>query len=139
MRAPALFLPLLLASCAAADDRAPGAIADADQVPAARILGPGERCLPTSRIQNTQVHGSQVIDFKALGNKTWRNILPDPCPGLGFEQRFAYETSIGQLCDTDTIQVLRPGGGGLVAGPRCRLGEFVPVDTSDTAAGEAAP
>ena len=128
MRALALALPILLTACAAAEGRAPETIADADQVPAARVVGPAERCLPTSRILNTRVQGSQVIDFIALGGKTWRNTLRSACPGLGFEERFSYETSIGQLCHTDTIQVLRSGGAGIIPGVRCQLGDFVPVE-----------
>ena len=128
MRVLTLTLPILLAACAAGDERSPGTIADADQVPAVRVLGPAERCLPVSRIQNTQVHGSQVIDFIALGGETWRNTLRAPCPGLGFEQRFAYETSAGSLCSVDTIQVLRTGGLGIIPGIRCQLGDFVPVE-----------
>ena len=133
MRAFALVLPVLLSACAAAEDRAPGTIADADQVPPARVVGPAQRCLPTSRIQNTRVQGSQVIDFLALGGETWRTTLRAPCPGLAFEERFSYETSIGQLCRTDTIQVLRAGGTGLVPGVRCQLGDFVPVELIDQA------
>ncbi|WP_126665525.1 hypothetical protein [Croceibacterium ferulae] len=132
MRMLALSLPiLLLSACVSSEDRATDTIADADQVPAARVLGPAQRCLPTSRIQNTRVHGSQVIDFLALGGETWRNTLRAPCPGLAFEQRFAHETSIGELCRTDTVQVLRTGGGGLIPGVRCQLGEFVPVEPVD--------
>lgn len=124
-----LLLPALLTACVAAEERAPGdVIADADQVPAARVLGDGQRCLQISQLQNTIVHGSQVIDFRLLGGKTFRNTLPVACPGLGFERRFAYEPTIGQLCDIDTIQVLRAGGPNVVPGPRCRLGEFVPVE-----------
>jgi hypothetical protein len=128
MRALALVLPALLVACAAAEDRAPGTVADADQVPAARVVGAAQRCLPTTRILNTRVQGSQVIDFIALGGETWRNTLRAPCPGLGFEERFSYETSIGQLCHTDTIQVLRAGGSGIIPGVRCQLGDFVPVE-----------
>ncbi len=51
--------------------------------------------------------------------------LPNGCPGLGFEERFAYKTTIGQLCSTDIITVLRTGG---INGPSCGLGEFVPVE-----------
>ena len=46
-------------------------------------------------------------------------------PQLGFEERFAYEANVGQLCSVDTIAVLVGGAAG--RGPRCMLGKFTPV------------
>ena len=59
------------------------------------------------------------------GGATYRNTLPGRCPGLGFEQRFAYRTTIDQLCSLDTITVLQSGSS--IPGPTCGLGKFMPV------------
>ncbi|WP_347303058.1 hypothetical protein V5740_00030 [Croceibacterium sp. TMG7-5b_MA50] len=128
MRPLALSSLLLLAACTVAEDAATGTAADADDVPAARVLGPGERCLQASLIQNTDVQGAQVIDFRMRDGRTFRSTLPASCPGLAFEQRIAYDVSVGRLCHTDTVTVLHWGGGNTVPGARCRLGEFVPVE-----------
>jgi len=128
MRYPALFLPLSLAACAGSGGEGPEMAANTDRVPAARTLGPAERCLRGAQIQNTDVHSSQVIDFRLRDGGTWRNTLSAPCPGLAVERRFAYDTSTGQICRNDSIQVLRTGGGA-VPGARCALGDFVPVES----------
>ena len=60
------------------------------------------------------------------GGRVYRNVLPNGCPTLGSEERFAYETSIGQLCSVDIITVLRAPG--LSRGPSCGLGNFQPID-----------
>jgi len=117
---------LMLGACTAAGDTPPGTIADADQVPPARVLREGERCIQSSAIQNTDVHGDQVIDFHMRNNRVYRSTLPNRCPNLGFEERFAYETHNNQLCTTDIITVLNYGAGGGGAG--CILGEFMPVE-----------
>ena len=56
-------------------------------------------------------------------------------PSLGFEERFAYEANVGQLCAIDTITVIQ--GGAVGRGPRCPLGQFVPVRyVEETASGD---
>ena len=114
-----------LTACTAQTEREPEV-----RAPAVEIAGAPERCIQTSRIQRTTVHDDRTIDFH-LGRDVYRNTLPARCPGLGFEERFAYQTTIGQLCSSDTITVLQSGGG--VRGPTCGLGEFVPVRYVDTA------
>ena len=98
------------------------------RAPAVEVVGEAKRCIETNRIQNTVVHDDRTIDFD-LGRETYRNTLPARCAGLGFEERFAYKTTIGQLCSIDTITVLRSGG---INGPTCGLGEFVPVRYVET-------
>ena len=82
-----------------------------DKVPAATPDGPPRQCLQTSQIRETRVRNDRVIDFVTNGGKVYRNTLDMPCPQLGFEKRFAYETSLSQLCSTDIITVLHEGGG----------------------------
>ena len=82
-------------------------------------------CIETTRIRSTDVHGDGVIDFELNGGKVYRNVLPVACPSLGFDERFAYKTSISRLCSVDTITVLQSPG--LSPGPTCGLGTFQPV------------
>jgi hypothetical protein len=66
-----------------------------------------------------------VIDFVASGGRAWRVTLPQGCPGLGFERRFAYETSLSQLCSTDIITVFTTAP--VMRGASCGLAPFQPV------------
>jgi hypothetical protein len=102
----------------------PAASAPQSKSPAIEALGPAVNCIQTSRIRDTQVHDDQTIDFHMLGGDTYRNTLPNRCPSLGFEERFAYRTSVGQLCSVDVITVLYSDG---QRGPGCGLGPFLPV------------
>ena len=97
----------------------------ASKAPPVEVLGEPVSCVNISRIRNTQVHDDYTIDFNLGGGDIYRNTLPNRCPQLGFEERFAYEVSTGQLCSVDTIAVIV--GGAVGRGPRCSLGEFVPV------------
>ena len=92
--------------------------------PAVTIAGEADNCIQTSRIAGTRIHDDFTIDFELTGGQVYRSTLPGRCPGLGFEERFAYEVNSGQLCQVDTITVLHSGGG---RGATCRLGQFVPV------------
>lgn len=116
-------LPLMACTAEADRERDVGA-------PAVQVIGEMENCIQTGRIRNTVVHDDYTIDFQMLGGEIYRNTLPARCPGLGFEERFAYEANTGQLCSIDTITVLQPGAG---RGPTCGLGQFVPVRYVDAA------
>lgn len=98
---------------------------DRNAVPAAKPAGEAESCIRTSQIQHTRVHGDKVIDFHMNGKKVYRNELPFACSGLGFEERFGYKTSTGQLCSSDIITVIHspPSPHGV----SCGLGKFQPV------------
>jgi len=97
----------------------------ASKAPPVEMLGEPVNCVNVSRIRNTRVHDDYTIDFNLGGGDIYRNTLPNRCPQLGFEERFAYEVSTGQLCSIDTIAVIV--GGAVGRGPRCSLGKFVPV------------
>jgi len=94
-------------------------------VPAAAIAGSARSCISLGAIRETRVRDDRTIDFITTGRKIYRNTLPNACPGLGFEQRFAYETSLSQLCSTEIITVLYQAGS--PRGASCGLGEFQPV------------
>ncbi|MGD9811932.1 MAG: hypothetical protein AB7U35_11465 [Sphingobium sp.] len=85
-------------------------------------------CIYPRNIRSTKVRDDQTIDFVMNGGKIYRNTLPYKCPGLGFEERFAYKLSTSQLCSVDTITVLQSFGGGLSQGATCGLGKFQPME-----------
>jgi len=114
-----------LAVAACASETASTADVDA---PAVTIAGEPEDCIQTTRIAGTRVHDDYTIDFEMTGGNVYRNTLTNRCPGLGFEERFGYRVSTGQLCRLDTITVLQSGG---TAGATCGLGPFVPVRYAD--------
>lgn len=125
---PALIFALFpLAACAAPMDRS-----SEIEAPAARVVGEAENCITTNQIRETKVHDDYTIDFEMNGGRIYRNTLSLRCGGLGFEERFAYETSVGRLCSTDTITVLQSGG---TRGATCGLGQFVPIELVDTSGG----
>jgi hypothetical protein len=101
---------------------------DRNAVPEAKEIGKPLSCVPLRQIRETRVYGDQVIDFRMLGGKTYRNKLPYSCAQLGFEERFTYRTSLSQLCSTDIITVLTQAGGDLQRGASCGLGQFQPVE-----------
>ena len=102
---------------------APGAARDRG-VPPATTTGPAVSCIPLARIRASHVRSDRVIDFEMTGRRTYRNTLPNACPQLGFEERFGYATSLGQLCSTDIIHVLTGTG---IRGASCGLGQFQPI------------
>lgn len=123
--APILAIMLLGTGCTTSPEQA--ARRDAAQaalVPAATPVGEPVSCVQTSRIRQTEIHGDGVIDFRMVDGRVFRNTLPQSCPGLGFEDRFGYRTSIGELCSVDTITVLRQN----IPGPTCGLGQFQQVE-----------
>ncbi len=103
---------------------APG-LAGQRHVPEAVPAGKPVSCLSLTQIRNTEVRSDDVIDFFTSGGKVYRNTLPNKCPGLGFERRYAHKTSLSQICSVDTITVLEEPG--LSHGATCGLGEFQPV------------
>jgi hypothetical protein len=116
MRLPLLALALLAAAAPAADRRAP---------PVATPTGKPQSCIPLSAIRETRVRNDRTIDFVMRGRQIYRNVLPQGCPGLGFERRFTYATSLSQLCSVDIITVLYQAP--IVRGASCGLGQFQPV------------
>ena len=91
----------------------------------ARLAGPARSCVPLTQIRNSRVLSDRVIDFSGPGRQAYRVVLNQPCPQLGFEQRFAYGTSLSQLCAQDIITVLQ--GPGAVRGASCGLAPFQPI------------
>ncbi|MEM7017603.1 MAG: hypothetical protein AAF512_09750, partial [Pseudomonadota bacterium] len=78
-------------------------------------------CVHLLRVDRTKVVDDKTILFYMRNGNIWKNSLPHKCSGLGFEKSFAYKTSMHQLCNVDTITVLRLPHG---SGPTCGLGKF---------------
>jgi hypothetical protein len=98
------------------------------EAPQVRPVGKPISCVPLASIRSTKVVDNSTIDFTMAGGKMYRNSLPQSCPGLKFEDRFSYRTSIGQLCSVDIVRVLHDYGGRLTEGAGCGLGKFQPVE-----------
>ena len=116
-------LPIALALIA---PLALGAARDRNAVPDATPIGKPVSCIPIRSITQSVVRSDQVIDFKTIGRRVYRNTLPQGCPGLKFEGRFGYTTSLSQLCSNDIITVLYITP--LQSGASCGLGQFQPVE-----------
>jgi hypothetical protein len=119
--------PIRISCAAALALAATASLADARtrEIPVATPNGKAQSCMRLSDIRETRVRDDQTIDFYSRGGKVYRNVLPNRCPQLGFEERFTYQTSLPQLCSTDIITVLQ--GPGANRGASCGLGEFQPV------------
>ena len=107
------------------------AIAGGKKADNLRPAGEAVNCVQIQQIRNTDVLDDKTIDFHMLGGKIYRNTLPHSCPGLGFEQKFMYKTSLSQLCSVDIITVLQDAGG-LHRGASCGLGKFQPMENAPT-------
>ena len=93
-----------------------------------RAVGEPKSCVTISSIRSTKVIDNNIIDFRMAGGKTYRNTLPQSCPGLKFEDRFSYRTSLNQLCSVDIVRVVHDYGGQLTEGAGCGLGKFQQVE-----------
>jgi uncharacterized protein DUF6491 len=101
--------------------------ADRRALAEARVVGEPVDCIDIVRIDHSRVRDDRTVDFYMRGREVYRNRLPDECPGLAFEDGFAYRTSLPRLCWVDTITV-RSGSG--IGGPACALGKFQRIETS---------
>ncbi len=129
------FIPccLLIAAVAAVADDDGTAASDADSDADADQYFKLENCVDTSRIRQTSIIDDRTIIFYMNQKNIFVNHLPYRCPGLKIAGAFSYRTSISQLCNVDTIKVIRSLGGRIDAGPSCGLGKFRPVTEEEVA------
>ncbi|KQN25138.1 hypothetical protein ASE86_02450 [Sphingomonas sp. Leaf33] len=99
------------------------ALARDEPVPPAIKIGAAVSCISTVGMRS-EVRSDRVIDFTVAG-RTYRNTLPQGCPGLGFDRSFAYRVPQPRLCDVDIITVLQSPG--VSGGASCGLGKFQPI------------
>ena len=118
---------LLATACNQVQRPAPVDLADDTSI---RVTGPAQNCIQLTGIRNTDVIDDYTVDFMS-GSKTYRNRLPNRCPGLSVADSFTYETSQSQLCNVDIIYPLRNYGGDIQRGAACGLGEFTPIERAD--------
>ncbi len=116
----ATILPALMTSSVTAQDtqneKLTKALADYQKT------GEVENCLRVNDVRSTDVIDDQHILFKLRNGKAMLNELPGRCPSLASENRFAYNVTVGRLCNVDTVTVLFATPG--FAGPTCGLGKF---------------
>jgi hypothetical protein len=125
MRKKFVAAAILLAGCMTDSAATPLQEADRWALENARSTGEPEDCISLSRIRTTHVRAGDVIDFEMSDGRIMRSRLPHACPGLAFEERFTYRTSLSRLCAVDTITVLDSSG---TRGASCGLGPFQPVE-----------
>ena len=113
--------PLVLGACAGMEERERVVAFQPDP------SLPFDRCVPLTRIDRTEVLDEQNVLFYMRGGGIFRNWLPRRCPGLNDRDAFSYRTTLGKLCDSDTITVIDPMGMGSIQGASCRLGGFYPT------------
>ncbi|WP_114953851.1 hypothetical protein [Sphingosinicella terrae] len=125
MKHLAVILALLTPACMTEEGQTPRQAANQRALVEARPVGEAQDCVQINRIRTTRVRDAQTIDFEMIDGSILRNRLPFACPGLRFEERFSYRTSLPRLCSVDTITVLQSDGR---RGASCGLGQFQPVE-----------
>ena len=115
----------MLAALALTALAVPGAARDRNAVPAATPTGPARSCVPINQLRESLVRSDRIIDFRTGGDRYFRVTLPQACPGLNFERRFSYSTSLSQLCQQDIITVFTQSPP--MRGASCGLAPFQPV------------
>ena len=124
---------LILLACLLNLSAAVSSLADEVKVENAR------KCINTRIVTRTEVVDDLSILFFMRGKTVYLNILSRQCRGLSRDRRFSYSTSVGRLCNLDTIRILLDSGIGLQEGRSCRLGYFHPVAKEDIPAIIAGP
>lgn len=99
-----------------------------EKAPEVRTVGEPKNCVSTYKIRSTKIINDSTIDFRMAGGKTYRNSLPNSCPGLRRDDAFSYRTSTSQLCNVDIIRVVENYGGRLQEGVGCGLGKFQEIE-----------
>ena len=92
-----------------------------------------ENCISRSAIRRTEVIDDRTIVFYMSHQKIYLNRLPNRCSGLRSARTFSYRATGSQLCNVDTIKVVRSMGGRPNTGPSCGLGKFRPVTKEEVA------
>jgi hypothetical protein len=92
--------------------------------------GIAQPCIRPSNIDRTRIIDNRNMLFFMRDDSVLHNVLPDTCPQLRSEGRFAYDKGSDRLCAQSSITVIVErgiSGGQYLPGPVCRLGMFVPV------------
>lgn len=101
----------------------------------AAASGPAVDCIDSMRGSAPRVVGPRAVVFAMNGRVTYRNDLPNACPGLGRAPDFKIlllELHGSRICRGDSFRAFDPAEGravGVQAFARCRLGVFTPIAT----------
>lgn len=124
---------VLLATAATAEDgvnEAEGGADDAAREEAATEVN----CIRRASIRSTDIVDDRTIIFNMSQQQFYVNELPNRCFGLRNARTFSYRVTGSQLCNVDTIRVVRSLGGRPDTGPACGLGMFRPVSKEEVEA-----
>ncbi|MBN8806779.1 MAG: hypothetical protein J0I47_00860 [Sphingomonas sp.] len=124
MRAP--LAVILLAALAGSAAPAASRQDPLDRELGGRIAGTPVDCVDNSRLMGPQVIDDRTILYRESGLRTWRNDLPESCPGLRPNTVLIVNVYGSQLCRNDRVRTIDPGS--IIPGPTCRLGKFTPYD-----------
>lgn len=91
-------------------------------------------CITLRNVRRTEVIDDRNVLYHMRGRTIYHNILPRQCGGLAREKRFSYSTTMGRLCNLDSITVLYNDPFGLGSGNSCQLGKFHKITREDAKA-----
>jgi len=121
MRAPILIAGLMLASCT--EPAEPPAARLANEL-AGHVAGAAQSCVTTFQTENLRIIDPSTIAYGS-GRTIYVNHLAAGCPALSQQNTIIVNAHTGgQYCSGDQVQGLETGG--IIAGPRCNLGEWIP-------------
>jgi hypothetical protein len=90
---------------------------------AGHTAGAPQNCVNTMPDQNLRVVDRSTVAY-GWGRTIYVNHLPGECPALSPFNTLIIEASAGQYCRGDRVRGLEPGG--IIPGPSCNLGDWVP-------------
>lgn len=123
-RPSALFVTLCLSATLLSLTAAPGHAEETGLLVDEGQMEISVRCLSLNRVKNTKIISKKHIAFYTRDGAVYVNTLPRKCHSLSRHKSFAYRTTVGKLCDLDTITVIHNFGGSFNLGPSCGLGKF---------------
>lgn len=112
-----------------------GCVGEAPPAPQSMTSAAGEteRCVSVQQITARRATGPRTLEFDLAGGRTYRNDLPEVCPGLENRRVFdviALEVDGSRICAGDSFRAFEPDEAravGIRAFPRCRLGNFTRI------------
>ena len=112
---------LMVASCAQPQEP-PGAALSREL--AGHVAGPAQSCISSMSSENLRVIDASSIAY-GNGRTIYVNHLAAPCPALEQSNTIIVDARDGsQYCRGNRVRGLEPGG--IIPGPWCPLGDWVP-------------
>jgi hypothetical protein len=88
-----------------------------------RVAGPTESCISTNSASGLRALDPQTLAYGG-GRTVYINRLPGPCPGITPTSTLFVEVQSSRYCHGDRVRGREFGG--MIAGPTCILGDWVP-------------